>query len=173
MRSRAGHPTPNPHFRDMVIDDFSSLDSWRFVTDGVMGGVSEGEMTRGRHGDVDYVRLRGDVSTRNNGGFIQIRRDIAPLPPDAQVLTLRVRGNGASYFANLRTTDAKRPWHSYRAEFQTTAKWRDIALTLADFVPAGRGFDVPLNTRNICATGIIAYGHDYAADVSVAEIGWK
>ena len=81
----------------MVIDDFSSLDLWRFVTDGVMGGVSEGTMTRDREGDVDYVRLSGDVSTENNGGFIQIRRDMPPLPPEAQVLTLRVRGNGASY----------------------------------------------------------------------------
>ena len=128
---------------------------------------------RGRDGDVDYVRLRGEVSTENNGGFIQIRRDMPPLPSEAQMLTLRVRGNGASYFANLRTTDAKRPWHSYRAVFQTTDEWRDITLPLADFVPAGRGFDVPLNTHNIRAIGIIAYGRDYAADVSVAQIGWQ
>ena len=157
----------------MVIDDFSSLDLWRFVTDGVMGGVSEGTMTRGREGDVDYVRLSGDVSTENNGGFIQIRRDMPPLPPEAQVLTLRVRGNGASYFANLRTTDAKRPWHSYRAEFQTTNEWSDITLPFVDFTPAGRGFDVPLNTQNIRAIGIIAYGRDYTADVSVSQIGWR
>jgi hypothetical protein len=154
----------------MVIDDFSSLALWCFVTDSVMGGVSNGDMTRGRDGDIGYVRLRGEVSTQNNGGFIQIRREIPPLPPEAQVITLRVRGNGKSYFMNLRTTDAKRPWHSYRAEFRTTGEWRDIALPLADFAPAGRGFDMPLNKGNIRAIGIIAHGRNYTVDVSVAQI---
>ena len=72
---------------------------WRFVTDGVMGGVSRGKLSFESSDDVDYARLTGDVSTANNGGFIQLRAGIsmAGLPAGGAGLDgIRIlsRGNG-------------------------------------------------------------------------------
>ena len=51
---------------------------WRFVTDGVMGGVSKGGLRFGRDPDgTAFARMTGDVSTANNGGFIQFRAGIS------------------------------------------------------------------------------------------------
>ena len=89
---------------------------WRFVTDGVMGGVSRGKLSFESSDDVDYARLTGDVSTANNGGFIQLRAGIsmAGLPAGGAGLDgIRIlsRGNGETYFVHLRTRDNRRPWH--------------------------------------------------------------
>ena len=68
---------------------------WRFFTDTVMGGVSQGGGTYQSEDRASFARLRGRVSTANNGGFIQIRRDLdAPPPSDARTVLLTVRGNG-------------------------------------------------------------------------------
>ncbi len=89
---------------------------WRLVTDGVMGGVSRGKLSFESSDDVDYARLTGDVSTANNGGFIQLRAGIsmAGLPAGGAGLDgIRIlsRGNGETYFVHLRTRDNRRPWH--------------------------------------------------------------
>ena len=52
-----------------IIYSFSS-DSyrhWQFVSDGVMGGLSTGKLTFEKDGEVDFGRLTGDVTTKNNG----------------------------------------------------------------------------------------------------------
>ena len=63
----------------LAIDDRSSGNlsatigsQWRFVTDDVMGGLSTGLLTLDNINDKNCLRLRGDVRTENNGGFIQI-----------------------------------------------------------------------------------------------------
>ena len=46
--------------------------SWRYISDRVMGGVSEGEVELHQDGEKVFVRLTGNVSTENRGGFIQL-----------------------------------------------------------------------------------------------------
>ena len=46
---------------------------WQYVSDRVMGGVSDGQVTLEQDGEMYYARLTGNVSTKNNGGFIQLR----------------------------------------------------------------------------------------------------
>ena len=46
---------------------------WNFITDQVMGGVSTGKFIVEKVDGVMCYRMTGDVSTKNNGGFIQIR----------------------------------------------------------------------------------------------------
>ena len=56
----------------MLIADLSQpqdSDRWRFFTDGVMGGVSTGQAVIAD----GALTITGDVSTDNNGGFIQAR----------------------------------------------------------------------------------------------------
>jgi len=91
----------------MMIEDFTNGDGrgWRYVSDRVMGGVSDGSFQIVQEGDSRFARLSGTVSTANNGGFIQMRRALqAPLPQGSTGLALRVRGNGERY-----TCDPGRP----------------------------------------------------------------
>ena len=45
-----------------------AVSDWKYVSDRVMGGVSEGNVYLEKDGDTSFARLTGDVSTRNNGG---------------------------------------------------------------------------------------------------------
>ena len=48
--------------------------NWAYLADTVMGGVSQG----GAEFSAGALRLTGQVSTKNNGGFIQIRTRVDP-----------------------------------------------------------------------------------------------
>ncbi|TNF59682.1 MAG: CIA30 family protein [Rhodobacteraceae bacterium] len=157
-------PAPD---RRTLVDDLSDPSPWRFVSDRVMGGVSSGQAEAGR--DPAHVRLTGDVSTDNNGGFIQVRRDLGPWPVGTERVILTVRGDGQTYFAALRTSDATRPWHSYRAAFTAPADWAQVTIPIAAFA-ATRPEMPPLRLDRLRSIGLLAYGRDHRADLSLARI---
>ena len=71
-----------------MIDDFQSTrnERWEFISDQVMGGVSTGKMLF-KNQEVDgYLHLTGNVSTKNQGGFIQARTSLK------NVLTNDIKG---------------------------------------------------------------------------------
>ncbi|MEJ6388049.1 CIA30 family protein [Gymnodinialimonas ulvae] len=140
---------------------------WDYVADGVMGGVSRG----GARLEEGALRLTGEVSTANNGGFIQVRRRFdGGWPEGTDGLRLRVRGNGERYFVFLRTTGLSRVWQSYRASFVTTEDWSEVSLALADFRPSHDGMRAVFAPGDVISIGILAYGRDHRADVSLREI---
>ena len=47
---------------------------WNFITDQVMGGVSTGKFRVEKVDGTMCYRMTGDVSTKNNGGFIQTNK---------------------------------------------------------------------------------------------------
>ena len=149
---------------------------WRFVTDGVMGGVSRGGLRFERDADgTDFARMTGTVSTANNGGFIQFRADVdlAALVDggaDPTGLRLRARGNGETYYVHLRTLANRRPWHYFAATFPTAADWREVDLPFAGFRHSDGLTAAPPTVRDIISIGIVAYGRDHVADLSVAEM---
>ena len=49
--------------------------NWAYLADTVMGGVSQG----GAEFAAGALRLTGQVSTKNNGGFIQVRTRVDPI----------------------------------------------------------------------------------------------
>jgi len=51
------------------------LEDWKFFSDQVMGGVSEGKTALKKDKNKFFLRLEGTVSTENNGGFIQVRKE--------------------------------------------------------------------------------------------------
>eukprot|EP00580_Thalassiosira_gravida_P014105 CAMPEP_0201682996 /NCGR_PEP_ID=MMETSP0494-20130426/51901_1 /ASSEMBLY_ACC=CAM_ASM_000839 /TAXON_ID=420259 /ORGANISM="Thalassiosira gravida, Strain GMp14c1" /LENGTH=321 /DNA_ID=CAMNT_0048166763 /DNA_START=95 /DNA_END=1061 /DNA_ORIENTATION=+ len=72
-----------------IIDDISepfpftsSGNQWDGITDRVVGGVSNGSLTRETIGEKPANVLRGNVSMKNGGGFIQI---VTPLSLDPTV----------------------------------------------------------------------------------------
>ena len=97
-----GTKTSSTPAGDHTLIDFESpseADSWQVVLDGVMGGLSTGEVevTDGR------LVFTGETSLRNNGGFSSIRRGL----PEGSMqgrdsLRLRVRGDGRTWIVGTR-----------------------------------------------------------------------
>lgn len=148
---------------------------WRLVTDAVMGGVSRGtikkETLEARHA----IRMRGEVSTENNGGFLQITLDLAPEAGSFDAggftgLEIDVLGNHESYGAHLRTTDITRPQQSYRQSFVTTLDWQTLQLPFVQFMP--HRIDVPFDVRRLRRIGLVAIGREFAADLAVARLAF-
>ncbi|MEO0543844.1 MAG: CIA30 family protein [Pseudomonadota bacterium] len=169
--SSLGHANAN---ETMILEDFSdgAQKRWSYVADTVMGGESAGSISFEEENGEGFVRLVGNVSTRNNGGFIQVRTRLASgLAPNRSGLKVRVRGNGETYYIFLRSKFATRPWHSYRLSFTTGPNWRDIELPLNEFQPSRPELPVNISPEDVTGIGIVAYGADFAADLSVATIG--
>jgi hypothetical protein len=148
---------------------------WRLVTDAVMGGVSEGTLTHGGVLGREAARLRGLVSTANNGGFIQIALDLDPDQNwlDASAfsgIALDVTGNGEEYGAHLRTTAMSRPQQSYRQGFVATAQWQTIRLPFSDFTP--HRIEKPLDVARLRRIGLVAIGRQFEADLAIARLAF-
>ena len=147
-------------------------DAWRLVTDGVMGGVSRGELSREVIDDRACVALRGRVSTENNGGFIQMALDLddeaVKRARQYEGLQLTVRGNGESYNVHLRTSYLWLPWQSYRANFTAGPDWQSVQLPFADF--ASYKTSSPLKLGKLSRIGIVAIGRDFDADLCVQQV---
>lgn len=157
-----------------MLEDFSGpgAPKWRFFTDQVMGGVSEGQARVEEVAGETALHLTGTVSTANRGGFIQARLDL-DTPPSAEAagIVLRVRGDGQRYFVHLRTSGTMLPWQYYQAGFETGPDWQEVRLPWSAFEASGRMLrDVP-KPGAVRSVAIVAYGRDHEADVSVAEIG--
>ena len=157
-----------------MLEDFSGPNAanWRFFTDQVMGGVSEGQARVEEVAGETALHLTGSVSTANRGGFIQARLDLdATLPPDSKGIAVRVRGDGQRYFIHLRTSGSVLPWQYYQAGFDTGPDWTEVRLPWSVFEASGRMLrDVP-KPQAVRSLAIVAYGRDHEADVSVAQIG--
>lgn len=157
-----------------VIERFGTgvEERWRFFTDGVMGGVSTGRMAILSEMGAAFARMTGDVSTANNGGFIQMRMDLsAPLPDGTEGVKLLVRGNGERYFVHLRSTAARAPWHYYQAGFEADRGWGEVRLPFSAFRASHGSLPETLGPSDVTSIGIVAYGRDHAARIDVAEVG--
>lgn len=146
---------------------------WQLVTDVVMGGVSRGLTSKETLEGREAIRMRGNVSTENNGGFLQIALDLAPVTGlfDAGGFTgleIDVLGNHESYGAHLRTIDITRPQQSYRQSFVATPDWQTLQLPFVQFMP--HRIDVPLDVRRLRRIGLVAIGREFAADLAVARL---
>jgi len=164
---------------DLIIDDrvsenlSSSLGTqWRLVTDQVMGGVSNGELTLDNYKGKNCLRMRGDVSTDNNGGFVQIALDLTqdePLDASAYAgIELSISGNNEHYNIHIRTTDLWLPWQSYRFSFKTTPDWQIIRIPFAN-LEAYRT-TTKFHQDKLKRIGLVGIGRNFQADMCVSSI---
>ena len=155
------------------VDDFSGdvASRWEFIADRVMGGVSYGEVRFGRDLGGHVMTLSGTVSTDNNGGFIQTRRELSiDNSEDYEGITLSVIGNGEQYFLHLRSFWTMLPWQYYQAGFETGNDWQEVSIPFTAFAPSSVVLPKKISPTSVQSLGIVAFGHDHEADISVREI---
>ena len=141
--------------------------NWAYLADTVMGGVSQG----GAEFAAGALRLTGQVSTKNNGGFIQVRTRIDPSETsDKTGIKIKVKGNGEIYYLHIRNGSARLPWHYYTVSFQTSEKWKDITIPFDEFEKSATFMPRKLKADTIKTIGLVAYGKDHNADVSIANL---
>ena len=146
---------------------------WEFVADTVMGGVSRGRIASVTLDGRRAMQLTGDVSLENDGGFVQMAADLAPGGGGFDAggfagIEIDVLGNGERYDLRLRTVDLTRPWQSYRVDFTAPEDWVTRRFAFADFEE--HRTDVPFDPAGLRRLGIVAIGHEFAAEVAVAGV---
>jgi hypothetical protein len=167
--------------QDRLIDDFSRAgiarngQRWRFFSDRVMGGVSEGRAEYGLVNGRQALRLSGRVSLENNGGFIQCALDLAPEGRDFDAgaftgIAVTLCGDGGVYAINLRSSDLRRPWQSYRAMLQSSAEWQTHHLPFGNFI--AHRTEAPLDRSRLRRIGLIAIGEARQVDVAIAGLSF-
>jgi len=174
-----------------VIDDMSdgfpftsSGSQWQGITDKVMGGVSNGSLTRETvDGKLANV-LRGKVSLKNNGGFIQMAADLSLDPGvdpfvDASSfdgIELEVYNEGEesdNFNVHLRTPACQRQFSSYRSTFKLDAnQWTTIRLSWGDFKGHGPGPDETEFVPTLRRIGIVSIGEAKDVSIAVSKVGF-
>lgn len=165
----------------VLIDDFAGPVSalgtrWEGFTDQVMGGASVMEPGVERRDGEGVLRLRGRVSLKNNGGFIQLR---LKLRPDGRAfdaggyagLALRVRGRGPGYYVHVRTTRTVFPWSFYGQELAVVEEWSTVLLPFEAF-RAENTLSGGLKPNKLVSVAIVAAKREFDADLLVDWISW-
>lgn len=165
---------PDPSRAEPSVAEFAPppFSDYRFISDQVMGGVSEGEARIEEEAGVRYLRLTGTVSTDNRGGFLQARVTLdTALPEAAQGVVVRVRGTGGRYFVHLRTRGTVLPWQYYQAGFETSGDWQEFRIPFSAFAPSGALLRATPDPASVTSLAAVAYGRDHQADLSFRWIG--
>jgi len=151
-----------------------SVRRFRPINDGVMGGLSRGELAAL---EGEGAVFRGVVSFENNGGFASVRS----LPGDLRLagyagIRLRVRGDGKTYKVTLNTSSAL-DGVQYQARFHSPGgAWVDIAIPFSAFVPTFRGRVLgevpPVDPTAILTVGLmISDAQEGPFSLTIARIG--
>tara|TARA_B100000575_G_scaffold292002_1_gene299323 strand:- start:304 stop:912 length:609 start_codon:yes stop_codon:yes gene_type:complete len=164
----------------MVLDNLSTPgitkqnQNWAFFTDGVMGGLSQGKAVISKIDGVNCYHMTGDVTTENNGGFIQIRNQLKPTISTKQYkgIYLKVLGNKEYYSIHIRTALTMAPWQYYKYSFKTNNKWNEVRAPFSEFQKSNAYQPSGLVGQKIKSIGIVAGFKDFTADICLSEIGF-
>ena len=119
--------------------DESKAMNWRVVNDGVMGGLSKGNL---KVSDEGVLSFSGNLSLENNGGFSSIRTGSVEMDlSEATGVVARVKGDGRTYQIRFGTDARFRGMEvSFMAEFPTQKeKWTEVEIPFDNFVGSFRG----------------------------------
>lgn len=145
---------------------------WRLFTDQVMGGVSSGNLSLDTYQDTSCLRMQGDISTENNGGFVQIALSLSSKKYfDASAyagIEMEVAGNNELYNIHIRTAGLLFPWQSYRFSFWAIDDWHKIRIPFKDF----KSYKTTQKFRRdkLERLGLVGIGREFHADLYLASI---
>ena len=166
--------------KNMILDQLENpkltnqFQQWNFITDQVMGGVSTGKFIVDKVDGVKCYKMTGDVSTKNNGGFIQIRTKLNPeiKSKDYRGIYINVYGNEKSYNLHLRTGLTLAPWQYYSYTFFSSKKWIEIKAPFIEFKKSNFYQPKSILGQNIKSVGLVAGFNDFKSDICLGEIGF-
>ncbi len=170
----------NVYSKDMILDQLKNpkltnqSQEWNFITDQVMGGVSTGKFIVERVDGVMCYKMTGNVSTKNNGGFIQIRAKLIPeiSSKDYEGVYIKVYGNEKNYNLHLRTGLTLAPWQYYSYTFPTTKNWSEIRAPFIEFKKSNFYQPKSILGQNIKSIGLVAGFDNFKSDICLSEIGF-
>ena len=152
-------------------DDFTNPEKWIFVSDKVMGGISSGQVIFNSKDDETFAYISGNVSTKNNGGFIQIRKKLSNINlKKAKFIKIIVKGNNQKYFIHLRTSGTILPWQYYQLGFNVEKEFKEIKLPISEFKRSGSFLAEIVNPKSITSIGLVAFGRDHTAELFIKSI---
>ena len=156
---------------NILKDDFTNENEWTYIADNVMGGISDGRVEFNLVDSNVYALLSGNVSTENNGGFIQIRRELKNIDlSKAKSIRVYARGNNEKYYIFLRTTGTILPWQYYSHEFTVNEEYNEFIMPIKNFKKSGTLLAKQINPKKITSVAIVAYGRDHVAEIYVKEL---
>lgn len=160
--------------KPQTLFDFTGADAakdWQTVNDGVMGGVSEGNVrVAGK-----TLEFYGTLSLENNGGFASVRTKPKALGLEAgDTIVTRVRGDGRAYTLNLYVAKRMRAF-SYRVAVPTKKDtWIEVAVPLDRFEATAFGEVIEgagaVNPGEVNAVGFLL--GDKQAGPFKLEVAW-
>jgi len=177
---RKFHETDMEAVKTMVIDDFSDPNiisnlgtKWSLVIDRVMGGVSNAEYLLGSDECFKYIKMKGNVSLENNGGFVQVALPLAMGSKtfDATAYSgvrFWVKGNGQQYYVHLKNDKTTLHWQYYSAEFVASENWKQIEIPFEKFIP--QALDTKLDLKSLSRMSIVGAKKAYKVDVYIGPI---
>ena len=166
--------------KDMILDQLKNpkltnqSQQWNFITDQVMGGLSTGKFIVEKVDGVMCYRMTGDVSTKNNGGFIQIRAKLNPEINSKEYdgVYLKVYKKEKNYNLHLRTGLTLAPWQYYSYTFVTTKNWIEIRAPFKQFKKSNFYQPKSILGQNIKSVGLVAGFDNFKSDICLSEIGF-
>ncbi|OCW83475.1 hypothetical protein AKH18_01520 [Pelagibacteraceae bacterium GOM-A4] len=164
----------------MILDELKNpkltnqKQPWNFITDQVMGGISTGQFKVENIENRICYRMTGNVSTKNNGGFIQIRTILNPTinTLNFEGIYVKVFGNKNNYKLHLRTSLTIAPWQYYSYSFNSPNSWTIIKAPFIMFEKSNFYQPKKIIGQKIKSIGLVAGFQNYESDICLSEIGF-
>ncbi len=125
---------------------------------------------------VPYLRMVGEVSLANNGGFIQVRLPLAARDDQLDAsqfrgFELEIRGRSGDYFLHLRTNRNRQPWAHYTATLPVSRQWQTVRVPFDAFRADFSTRRALPDLQRLTSVAIVAGNSEFDADISVRRIG--
>ncbi len=165
----------------LLLDDFSRPDGrshlstlWEGFTDRVMGGRSEMSAGIVATEEGPALRMTGDVSLENRGGFIQVRLPLSEQGAmDASAyrgVAITARATGDHYYLHLRTNRTRFPWSHYAQKIAVGQNWERIEVPFDEFEPRYMLGGGSPNVSRLRSVAVVAGNAEFAADIWIRSI---
>ena len=151
------------------IESENSSKKWEFVSDKVMGGISEGKLEILKDKKNNFLRLSGFVSTENNGGFIQIKSNFDIDEDNFNGIRIKARGLPSEYFVHIRTSFLLLPWQYYSGKFVVSEVWEDHEILFEDFEKSNFYQPSLFSSSDIKSIGFVAFGKNFEAQLDILK----
>ena len=151
------------------VESENSSKKWEFVSDKVMGGISEGKFEILKDKKNNFLRLSGSVSTENNGGFIQIKSNFDIDEDNFNGIRIKARGLPSEYFIHIRTSFLLLPWQYYSGKFVVSDVWEDHEILFKDFEKSNFYQPSLFSSSDIKSIGFVAFGKNFEAQLDIVQ----